>query len=252
MKRIIFALLLSLVAACDDTTDRIKRLISPSKPVAVTADVICDFGGGSGSAGCTEASLESLLREITPTLAAGSVIRLHGMTDDVAQATQLATFTTTAPKKKTVRAVAGHQQRQTDAIVTQFIAAAQPLFQHEDRRQSPIFETIARVLIMESSPNTSRAIYVSTDARHVSRGSPALGSIDYECATILTADELAPRLRNLFPQDSANGVVIHFRHVKLEPVAKNRCPSTIERYSSMKESFRAFEQVGARVTWSMN
>src|SRR5436309_1437688 len=87
---------------------------SADQPVPQTVDVICDFGGGSS--GCTSESLAALLRDVTPSLPAGSLVRLHGMADAVADGKQLSEFIITAPKKRTVKAVAGHRRRQTDAI----------------------------------------------------------------------------------------------------------------------------------------
>jgi hypothetical protein len=250
MKRLFPLVFLFALCACD-VTDRARDFITPPKAAPQTVDFICDFGGGSS--GCTSDSLTSILREITPSLPAGSVVRLHGMTDDIAEATQLASFTITAPKKRTVRAVAGHKARQTEAIVTQFLAAATPIFKNDVRRQSPVAETIARVVMAGSSTAGARAIVVLSDARQVSKHSPALDKIDFECGPILSGDEFAKRLCALFPERGANDITIDFRHVKLEPVANNRCTATVERYAALKNTWTvALEQVGARVTWNMN
>ncbi|MGK2855973.1 MAG: hypothetical protein ACSLFQ_02075 [Thermoanaerobaculia bacterium] len=250
MKRLFPLIFLFALCACD-VTDRARDFIAPPKDPPQTIDLICDFGGGSS--GCTSDSLTSILREITPGLPAGSVVRLHGMTDDVAEATQLASFTITAPKKRTVRAVAGHKSRQTEAIVTQFLAAAAPVFKNEDRRQSPVAETIARVVMAGNATAGAREITVLSDTRQVSKRSPALGSLEFECGPILPGDEFAKRLCALFPERGANGITIHFRFAKFEPVANNRCTATVERYAALKNAWTVgLEQLGARVTWSMN
>ena len=153
MKRLLLITLLLL--GCDRIPDGItKHFGPPERPTPQTVDLICDFGGGSS--GCTNESLTSLLREITPNLPAGSVVRLHGMADAVADGKQLSEYRITAPKKKTLKAVAGHRRRQTDAIVKQFVQAAQPLFQNDDRRRSPIAETIGRALLAGSLAGVQR------------------------------------------------------------------------------------------------
>lgn len=249
MKRLLFLLVLCL--GCDRIPEGIKKQFGPAEqPAPQTVDLICDFGGGSS--GCTASSLETVLREVTPLLPAGSVVRLHGMTDDVARASQLALFTTSAPKKRTVRAVAGHRRRQTETIVKEFLAAAAPLFTNDDRRASPIAETIARVILAGNPTSGPREVFVLSDGRQFSKASPTLGKTDFECAAPLpTGDEFGQRLRKLLP--SAKGIAIHFRFAKLEPVAKNRCAATVERYAALQKTWiTALQAVGARVTWSMN
>lgn len=248
MKRLLLITLLLL--GCDRIPDGIKKQFRTEHPTPQTVDVICDFGGGSS--GCTSDSLSSLLREITPTLPAGSIVRLHGMADAVADGKQLSDFRITAPKKRTLKAVAGHRKRQTDAIVTQFVAAAQPLFATTDRRRSPIAETIGRALLAGSPPNAERHLYLATDAREVSRN-PTMGRIDAECGSIIDAADFAQRLARLYPPESLRGVHVHFVHVQLEPVANNRCMATVERYTQLKNTWTgALEANGATVTWSMN
>lgn len=244
MKRLLIIML--LLTGCD----RLQRYVTPeAPPTPKTVDVICDFGGGSG---CTEQSLRSILTEVATDLPAGSVVRLHGMADDVARATELATFTATKSAKKTVRAVAGHERRQTEALIGEFATAATPVWEHMDRRRSPIASTIARALLSGNPNSGTRHVYVLTDAREVSN-TPSLGKLDFECGTILDGDAYAKRLRKLLPEHSAQGVFLHFRHVKLEPVANNRCPATVERYAALQETTTsAWSQVGALVTWSMN
>ena len=223
---------------------------SADQPVPQTVDLICDFGGGSS--GCDANSLTSLLRAVTPSLPAGSVVRLHGMADAVADGRQLAEFVITKPKKRTVKAVAGHRRRQTEAIVTQFVAAAQPLFANGNRRASPIAETIARALLAGSPSNAEHHLYVLTDAREVSKNA-SLGKLDFECGRILDAADFAQRLRRLYPPDSLRGVRVHFVHVQLEPVANHRCSATVERYTQLKNTWTcALQAQGATVTWSMN
>ena len=248
MKRLLF-LFIVLLVGCDRIPDGIKKQFGPAAaPTPITADLMCDFGGGSS--GCTPDSLTSLLRDMTPTLPAGSVVRLHGMADAVADGKQLSEFTITTPKKKTLKAVTGHRKRQTDAIVTQFVAAAQPLFANADRRRSPIAETIGRALL--ASANGERHLYVLTDAREVSKNA-SLGKLDFECGTIIDTANFAQRLSRLYPRDSLRGVGVHFVHVQLEPVANNRCTATVERYTQLKNTWMgALKAHGAILTWSMN
>jgi hypothetical protein len=239
-----------LVLGCDRIPDGIKKPFVPAaQPALQTVDVICDFGGGSS--GCTSESLTALLRDITPSLPSGSLVRLHGMADAVADGRQLSEYMIMGPKKRTVKAVVGHRRRQTGAIVTQFVAAAQPLFANADRRRSPVAETIALTLIVGNPTRAERHIYLLTDAREVSK-SASLGSLDFECSIIDAAD-FAQRLRRLYPPDSLRGVTVHFVHVQLEPVANHRCEATIENYTRLKNTWTyALEAQGARVTWSMN
>lgn len=240
MKRLL--LLIILLFGCDP--------FGSAEPVPQTVDVICDFGGGSS--GCTSESLTVLLRDVSPSLPAGSVVRLHGMADAVADGRQLTEFGITKSKKRTVKAVAGHRRRQTDAIVRQFVAAAQPLFANGNRRASPIAETIARALLAGSPSNAERHLFVLTDAREVSRNA-SLGKLDFECGQILDAADFAQRLRRLYPPDSLRGVRVHFVHVQLEPVANHRCSATVERYTQLKNTWTcALQAQGATVTWSMN
>jgi hypothetical protein len=243
--------ILVLLLGCDGIREGAANAFrAPAAPTPVVADVICDFGGGSS--GCTSESLTALLRDVTPTLPAGSLVRLHGMADAVADGRQLSEFTITKPKKRTVKAVAGHRRRQTDAIVQQFVAAAQPLFANAERRASPIAETIARALLAGSSDGAQRHLFLLTDAREVSRN-PSLGRIDAECGPIPNPADFAQRLRRLYPPDSLRGVRVHFVHVQLEPVANHRCSATVERYTQLKTTWTcALQAQGATVTWSMN
>jgi hypothetical protein len=249
MKRLV--LLTLLLVGCGRIPDNIKQYFGHGEqPTPKTVDLICDFGGGSS--GCTNDSLTSLLREIAPTLPAGSEIRLHGMADAVADGKQLSEYQVTAPKKKTLKAVSGHRKRQTDAIVAQFEADAQPLFASADRRRSPIAETIARAILAGGPEHAERHLYVLTDAREVSRN-VSLGKLDFECGPIIDADDFAQRLSHLYPPDLLRGVTVHFVHVQLESVANNRCAATIERYTQLKNTWTgALQANGATVTWSMN
>lgn len=248
MKRLLFLLVLCL--GCDRIPEGIaNQFRAPAAPTPIVADVIFDFGGGSSA---NEASLTALLRDITPTLPAGSVVRLHGMADAVADGRQLSEFTITAPKKKTLKAVSGHRKRQTDAIVTQFVAAVQPLFANAERRRSPIAETIGRAILAGGAANAERHLYLLTDGREVSKNA-SLGKLDTECGEIPDAADFAQRLSRLYPPDSLRGVHVHFVHVQLEPVANQRCAATIERYTQLKNTWTgALETQGATVTWSMN
>jgi len=247
----VLMLVVVVLVGCNDIKTRVKNVLVPEKPSPQTVDVLCDAGGGSS--GCTSDSLTRLLREVTPDLPAGSVVRLHGMADDVAHATELARFTITASRKRTVRAVAAHREQQTSAITTQFLAAAAPLLQNDARRASPIAETIARVILAGNPTTGTRTLYVLSDGRQFSKASPALGHTDWECGHIPSGQEFAQRLRHLLPERSSDGIAIQFRFAKLEPVAKDRCPATVERYAALQETWTtALTQVGARVTWSMN
>lgn len=248
MKRLLLITL--LLIGCDRIPEGIaNQFRTPAKPTPIVADVIFDFGGGSSA---NEASLTALLRDITPTLPASSVVRLHGMADAIADGKQLSEYTITAPKKKTLKAVSGHRKRQTDAIVKQFVAAVQPVLARADRRASPIAETIGRALLAGSSEQSERHLYVLTDAREVSKNA-SLGKLDFECGPIVDAADFAQRLARLFPPDSLRGVHVHFVHVQLEPVANNRCVASLERYSQLKNSWiGALQANGATVTWSMN
>jgi hypothetical protein len=249
MKRLLLITL--LLIGCDRIPASIKKQFgSTEQPKPQTVDLICDFGGGSS--GCTPESLTSLLREIAPSLPAGSVIRLHGMADAVADGKQLSEFTIAAPKKKTLKAVSGHRKRQTDAIVKQFVAAAQPLFANADRRRSPIAETIGRALLAGSPAGAERHLFLLTDAREVSKNS-SLAKLDFECGPIVDAPDFAQRLARLYPPDALRDVHVHFVHVQLEPVANNRCVASLERYSQLKNTWTgALQAHGATVTWSMN
>jgi len=248
MKRLL--LLTLLLFGCDRVPDGIKSQFASEHLTPQTADVICDFGGGSS--GCTNDSLSALLREIAPVLPAGSIVRLHGMADAVADGKQLSEFRITAPKKRTLKAVAGHRRRQTESLVHQLQAAAQPLFGRDDRRRSPIAETIARALLAGSPDRAERHLYLLTDAREVSDNA-SLGKLDFECGPILEARDFAQRLCKLFPPDALRGVTVHFVHVQLEPVANHRCAATVERYTQLKNTWTgALQANGATVTWSMN
>jgi hypothetical protein len=250
VKRVVVLFLL-VVIGCDRIPEDLKQPFLPAaQPTPITADLICDFGGGSS--GCTAESLTSLLREITPTLPAGSVVRLHGMADAVADGRQLTEYEITAPKKKTLKAVSGHRKRQTDAIVKQFVTAAQPLFADADRRRSPIAETIGRALLAGSPAGAERHLFLLTDAREVSKNA-TLAKLDFECGPIVDGPDFAQRLARLYPPDALRGVHVHFVHVQLEPVANNRCVASLERYSQLKNTWSgALQAHGATVTWSMN
>lgn len=214
-----------------------------------TIDVVCDSGGGSGA--CTADSLRSLLTQLCPSLSPGSVVRLHGMTDAVADVREIARFEITAPAKKTRRAVSGHRSRETAALVDRFVAAARPLFDGR-RRSSPVAETIGRALLAGPVHGSEHEIFVLTDARQVSATSPALGKLDYECGNILPAEEFAPRLDKLYGAGALRGVNVHFCFVQLEQVEHQRCEATNERYVELKASWTgALSRLGAKVTWSM-
>jgi len=224
-------------------------VIDPAQRESMTVDIICDFGGGSS--GCTADSLRDVLMQTASTLPAGSVLRLHGMADQVFDAKELARSEITAPKKKTRHAIAAHRNRQTKEIVDTFLTAAAPLFTNDDRRASPIAETIARAVLAGNPSGGVHHIIVLTDARQVSKASPSLGRLDFECGNLPSTDDFAQRLSHLFGT-APNGIAIHFAYVRLEPVANNRCDATIERYEAIKRLWtESLSRLGADVTWSM-
>jgi len=95
-------LFVAVLLLCSCRGERVPTWLSsvvmdaPPTP-AVTVDVLCDSSGGSS--GCSEASLPTVLTSIASTLGPGSVVRLQGMADHVADDRQLATYTITAPRR---------------------------------------------------------------------------------------------------------------------------------------------------------
>lgn len=222
--------------------------LDPVERQAVTVDIVCDYGGGS--TGCTQDSLGELLRTLVPTLPAGSLLRLQGMTDSVLTEHELARYTITQSHKRTRRALEHHTEQDTNAVLTTFLPAAAPVFDHPDRHASPIAETIARSVIAGPLPRTAQHIYVLTDARQVSRS--ALGDLDFECGDLPSVDKFSDGLRELIAPSTFTGVAIHFAYVRLEPVENNRCTATLQQYVATRELWtKSLEKLGASVTWSM-
>jgi len=250
-KRVLLLItLLSLACHGERIPTWLSSVVMDAPPTpAVTVDVLCDSGGGSS--GCSEASLRAVLTSIVPTLGPGSVIRLQGMADHVADDRQLATYTITAPVKQTRRAITSHQRQQTEELVTQFLTAASPVFANPDRRASPIAQSIARCVLAGSPSGGVHRIIILTDGRQVSKDD-GLGHLDFECAHLPSADHFTTALAHFFGPDDLKSVVIHFANVQLEPVANDRCPASVERYAAIRDLWTAsLTRLGAHVTWSM-
>jgi hypothetical protein len=225
----------------EDTT-----IIDPAPPPPTTLDLVVDEGGGSKGASKLRASLS----KVVPTLAPGSVVRLEPVADTVATSSELSRFVITAPRQRSRRAIAAHRQKETDALIAQFLTAAQPLFKPGVRRASPIAQTIVRaVLAGNESGGVHHIIYIG-DARQYSKGD-ALGRIDAECSSP-DPEEFTRRLGTIVHPEDLRGVVIHFAGITLTPVENDRCPATIEQYRALQHLWvTSFTRLGARVTWSM-
>lgn len=223
-------------------------IIDADAPQPVTLDLVIDDGGGSD--GASAASLRALLSHVVPGLAPGSVVRLHAVADTVATSKELSRFVITASRQRMRHAVDSHRQKETEALISQFLAAAQPIFKPGVRRSSPIAQAIVRaVLAGNESGGVHHILYVG-DARQYSRGD-ALGDIDAECSSP-DPDEFTRRLETIVHPDDLHGVVIHFAGISLTPVENDRCPATIEQYRALQHLWvTSFTRLGARVTWSM-
>lgn len=232
MKKLIAFLLL---LGCDGSWRNL--VLDPPPPRPLTVDIVCDAGGGSS--GCTKGSLRQVLTTVT--LPPGSVVRLHGLTDRVADARELARYEIPIPKKRTRKAIERAQRQATEALTLTFIRASAPLFTAR-RRESPVAEMIARAAL---AGGTNQHIIVLTDARHFTRKP----RFDLECM-IPTKERFAARLRELLP--SWRNTNIHFVFVQLEPVDGNRCSATVEHYNNLRTLWtETLTSLGARVTWSM-
>lgn len=249
--RTILLLVLLLAASCKrvGVIATSFGIADPPKPAPVTVDVICDVTG-SETSGCTTESLSQTITTIVPQLAPASLVRLQGMGNAVYDVRELSRFVITASVKKTRRALLAHEQQQTVAVREQFLAAAAPLFERPERRASPIAETIARSIAAGSTGE--HHIIVLTDARLYTYGTPSLGSLDFECGRLPDVDDFTARLQALFPPDSLKAAVIHFANAQLDPIAKNRCVPTMERYTAIRDLWTgSLARLDARVTWSM-
>ena len=248
---LVAATLIFVACSKEQVVDALRKagVLDPAAQEKVTLDLVCDYGGGSS--GCTSDSLQKALTQIVPTLAPGSVIRLYGMADRVADAKELARYTITAPPKKTRQAIADHRKQLTQSVLDTFTAAAAPLFTNDHRRASPIAESIAFALLAGNPSSGLHRIAVLTDARLVSQRSPSLGRQDFECGHLPSVPDFSQRLAHLFGVP-LQGVEIDFAYVKLEPVDNNRCDATVERYQAIKTLWTdSLSRLGARVTWSM-
>jgi hypothetical protein len=238
----------AVVTGCKDARATLESagLIDSPPQVPVTLDVLCDPGGGSSA--CTQANLELAFASHAPHLPPKSLVRLYGMTDSIAETKELVRFTTTPPPKTSRRAIQRHQEQQTRDLRTLVQEAARPLFTHQKRRSSPIAENLARVLTAESPQGNRRIVVILSDARQVST-SDSLGHLDFECGRLPTTEALTAGLRRLLPDQ--RDVSIQFCFATLEPVDRNRCTASIERYASIKELWTtALTNLGAHVTWT--
>jgi hypothetical protein len=164
----------------------------------------------------------------------------------------VASVTSTESRRQSRYAVTVHRANEKQAALDAFSRGAAPLFAEPERHASPIAESIARAVLAGSATVGPHHIVVLSDARQVSR-SPSLGKLDFECGVLPDAETFAEALQLLAPRESWRKTTVHFVNVQVEPVDADRCVSTLERYTAIRNvwlsSLRALD---VRATWSLD
>ena len=191
-------------------------------PARITIDVICDSSLGST---CTK---EAIAETLDVTLAAlaerpGSTLRLWAMSGTVDGVVTLGNVT--SPE---VAPAARARRRDQEGFVK---AAKSRLMLNTDAAfvrppaQSPIADTIARVL-MAAASDERRSVVLISDAREFQSG-----RYDFECGPLPSPGEFAKRLvrDRVLAADAMKGIGLAFTYVGVPAVDRRRCAATIQR-----------------------
>lgn len=188
----------------------------------ITIDVICDSSLGST---CTKETIAETLEVTLAALAErpGSTLRLWAMSGTVDGVVTLGNVTS-----PDATPAARARKRELEAFVK---AAKSRLMLNADAAfarpaaQSPIADTLARVL-MASASDERRSIVLISDAREFQSGRN-----DFECGPLPPPGEFAKRLvrDRVLGADAMNGIGVAFTHVGVPAVDRRRCVATIQR-----------------------
>ena len=218
-----------VVSGCVDVTAAcISTGICDAPPdPAVAIDVICDSSLGST---CTKEAIAETLENTLPLIAQrpGSTLRLWSMSGTVDGVLTLGIVTSpeTSPAARA-------RKREQDAFVK---AAKARLLLNADAAfvrpaaQSPIADTLARVL-MATSGDERRSVVVISDMREFQSG-----RYDFECGPLPSPEAFTKRLiadRVLAP-DGMKHRGVAFTYVGVPPVDRRRCPATIQRAKAIE------------------
>lgn len=193
----------------------------------ITIDVICDSSLGST---CTKSAITATLDNTLPLIAQrpGSTVRLWAMSGTVDGVVTLGIVTSpeTSPATRTKRR---EQDAFVDAAKARLLLNADAAFLRP-AAQSPIADTLARVL-MATSGDERRLVIVISDMREFQSG-----RYDFECGPLPSPEAFTKKLiadRVLAP-DSMKHLGVAFTYVGVPPVDKRRCPATIQRAKAIE------------------
>lgn len=198
-------------------------------PPALTVDVICDSSRGST---CTSEAIGETLDVILREMARrpGSTVRLWALASSVDGVVTVGNVTSPEmpPADGARRA---HEELFIKAARAQLVRAAEAAFARPPK-QSPIADTIARVL-MASSGDADRRLVLISDMREV-------GRFDFECGPLPSPPTFVKRLKDerVLVQDGLKGVGVAFTYVGVPPVDTRRCPVTIARARAIETLWR--------------
>lgn len=199
-------------------------------PHRISLDVVCDSSEGST---CTKDAIADTLDITLPAVAErpGSSLRLWAMSGTVDGVVTLgiATSPEFAPAP---RARKREQESFVKAERARLLAASGQAFEHP-AAQSPVADTLARVLM--AATNDNRSIVVISDMREFQRG-----RFDFECGPLPAPADFAKRLEHdgVIGHDAMKGVTVAFSFVGVPAVDKRRCAATIQRARAIESIWR--------------
>ncbi len=204
---------------------------APPDPT-VAIDVVCDSSLGST---CTKEAIAETLENTLPLIAqrSGSTLRLWSMSGTVDGVVTLGIVTSpeTSPAARA-------KKREQDAFVK---AAKARLLLNADAAfvrpaaQSPIADTLARVL-MATSGDERRTIVVISDMREFQSG-----RYDFECGPLPSPEAFTKRLigEHVLAPEGMKHLGVAFTYVGVPPVDRRRCPATIQRAKAIEALWTA-------------
>ena len=194
---------------------------APPDPT-VTIDVICDTSSGST---CTPETIDMTLAQTMPLIAqrAGSTLRLWSMSGTVDGVVTLG-IVTSPPTVPSLRARTLKEAAFVKAEKARLLRNASTAFV-QPAGQSPIAETMARVL-MATSSGERRAIVIISDMRQFENQ-----RVDFECGNLPSPQDFAKHLidGHVLTPDAMTGIGVAFSFVGVPPVDGGRCAATIQR-----------------------
>lgn len=225
----------SVVAACQD----LQLCDRPSQPPILT-DIGCDVTQGTP---CSKEALAETVARVAADAAdrPGSRLRLWMLSGTVGTTQMVAEQLVPALPTKGPKGRAESISRLTAATRELFLTAAQPALASPPPRQSPLVESLSKIVLADSHGLTRRVLLIS-DARQVSSD-----TADFECGKRLPSEAAWVQLltkRRLVLPGSLTGTSVIFSYLTAAP--SGRCAVSVEREVTIRSLWQvALKRAGA-------